>query len=110
MSETVHGRYVLRTLDDQPVPATYADQPNFKLEFMRGVVVLREDLSFTDSTEIRRTENQIARRTVDVAEGSYTRAGNTINLSSTRGERYSMTFGGRTLTQSLGGVTLTYRK
>lgn len=107
---TVPGRYVLRTLDDQPLPAVYADQPNFRLEFIRGVVTLQKDLSFTDSTEIRRTENQLARRVVDVAEGTYTRDGVNVNLSSTRGERYTMTFGGRTLTQRLGGATLVYHK
>src|SRR5262245_27263226 len=90
-SFTLHGRYTLRTVDDEALPAVMADQPNLRIEFMRGVVTLNQDLSFTDSTEVRRTEGSFVRRVIDVAAGTYTQAGDVVNLSSTRGEHYSMT-------------------
>ena len=107
---TVQGRYTLRTLDDRPLPAVFTEVSNLKLEFMRGVITLQPDLTFTDSTEMRRTENALARRIIDVAEGTYTRNGNVISLSSSRGEHYEVTFGGQTLTQDLAGVILIYRR
>ena len=58
LPETTDGRYTLRTVDDLPLPAIITDIPNFKVEFIRGIVTLEPDMSFTDSTEVRRTENQ----------------------------------------------------
>jgi hypothetical protein len=111
-SFTLHGRYTLRTVDDEPLPAVMSEQPNLRIEFMRGVVTLNQDLSFTDSTEVRRTESTLVRRVIDVAAGTYTRAGDVVNLNSTRGERYSMTIGSssQSLTQQLAGSVLIYRK
>jgi hypothetical protein len=109
-TDTLHGRYVLRTLDDRPLPAVFSEQTNLKVVFLSGVITLQPDLSFTDSTEIRRTEGQLVRRIVDVAEGSYSRNANSINLRSTRGENYTLAFSGQTLTQNLAGVVLIYRR
>ncbi|MGH7467273.1 MAG: hypothetical protein ACRENP_04735 [Longimicrobiales bacterium] len=107
---TVHGRYLLRTIDERPIPAVFTEQANLKLEFMRGVITLQADLTFTDSTEIRRTENQLVRRVIDVAEGTYTHNQDVINLRSTRGENYNVSFFGQSLTQNLAGIILVYRR
>ena len=107
---TIFGRYSLRTVDGQAVPVILTDIPNFKVEIMTGTIFLNADNTFTDSTEIRRTDGQVARIVTDVAHGSYVRTGPTIDLSSTRGEHYSMTLADRTLTQNLGGNILLYRK
>jgi hypothetical protein len=107
---TVYGRYVLRTLDGDAVPAVFTDATNFKLEIMKGVVTLNQDHTFTDSTDVRRTEGTLVRRVVDVAAGTFEHNGAVITLSSTRGERYTMTFSDRTLTQNLGGSILVYRR
>ena len=110
VADTTEGRYTLRTVDDQPLPAVIADVPNFRVEFMRGIVTLQSDLSFTDSTEVRRTENQVVRRVIDVAAGTWSRTGNIVTLNSTRGEHYTMTLSGRELRQTLAGSTLLYKK
>ena len=107
---TIFGRYLLRSVDGQAVPAIMTDIPNFKVEIMTGTIFLNNDNTFTDSTEIRRTDGQVARIVTDVAHGSFVRTGDTIDLSSTRGEHYSMTIADRTLTQNLGGSVLLYRK
>jgi hypothetical protein len=107
---TVYGRYVLRTLDGDVVPAVFTDATNFKIEIMKGVVTLNTDHTFTDSTDVRRTEGTLVRRVIDVAAGTFAQNGGVVTFSSTRGERYTMTFADRTLTQNLGGSILVYRR
>ena len=107
---TIFGRYSLRTVDGEAVPVILTDIPNFKVELMTGTIFLNADNTFTDSTQIRRTDGQVARIVTDVAHGSFVRSGDIIDLSSTRGERYSMTIADRTLTQNLSGNILLYRK
>ena len=108
--DEVHGRFLLRTIDGKPLPQVYADLPNFRLEFISGRIVLHEDGSFADSTELRRTESGLVRRVIDVAEGTFVQAGDTIKLESTRGEHYFMIFANPNLTQNLGGRLLVYRR
>ena len=107
---TIFGRYSLRTVDGEAVPVILTDIPNFKVEIMTGTIFLNADNTFTDSTEIRRTDGQVARIVTDVAHGSFVHNGATIDLNSTRGEHYSMTLADRTLTQNLGGNILLYRR
>ncbi len=107
---TIHGRWVLKTMDGAPVPQVYAEVTNFRLEIVGGTLVLREDNTFSDSTDLRRTENQLLRRVIDVAEGNWVQVGDTIKLSSTRGERYHMIFSNQSLRQNLGGKILLYKR
>jgi hypothetical protein len=107
---TIHGRWRLRTMDGEPLPYVYAEVTNFKLEFVSGSLTLREDNTFSDSTDLRRTEYQIARRIIDVAEGNWTQVADTIKLNSTRGEHYFMVFSEQTLKQDLGGKILLYKR
>lgn len=106
----VPGRYVLKTMDGSPVPAVFTDITNFRLEFMGGVVTLKDDGTFTDSTDIRRTESGAVRRYTDVAAGTWAQVADTVKLSSTRNERYQMTVNSRELHQTLGARLLIYRK
>ena len=97
-------------MDGEPVPHVYTEVTNFKLEFVGGSLTLREDNTFSDSTDLRRTENQVAHRVIDVAEGNWVQAGDTLKLNSTRGEHYFMLFSAQSLTQNLGGRILLYRR
>ena len=107
---TIHGRWVLKSMDGAPVPQIYAEVSNFRLEIVRGTLVLNEDNTFSDTTDLRRTENQLLRRVIDVAEGTFAQVGDTIKLSSTRGEKYFMIFAEQSLRQNLGGRILLYRR
>jgi hypothetical protein len=107
---TIHGRWVLKTMDGAPVPQVYAEVSNFKVEIVRGTLVLREDNTFSDTTDIRRTENQLLRRVIDVAEGNWFQVADTLKLNSTRGERYFMIFSNQSLRQNLGGRILLYKR
>lgn len=67
---TIFGRYSLRSVDGEAVPVIMSEVPNFKLEIMTGTILLNNDNTFTDSTELRRTDGQVARIVTDVARGS----------------------------------------
>ena len=107
---TIHGRWRLKTIDGEPLPQVYAEVTNFKLEFVGGSLTLRQDNTFSDSTDLRRTENAVAHRVIDVAEGNWAQAGDTLKLNSTRGEHYFMLFSEQTLKQDLGGKILIYKR
>jgi hypothetical protein len=107
---TIFGRYSLHSVDGLRPPATMTEIPNLKLEIMTGMITLNSDNTFTDSTEMRRTDGAVARRYSDVAHGSFVHAGESIALSSSRGEHYSMAIEGRSLTQNLSGTILVYRR
>lgn len=109
-TDQIFGRYPLRRMNGEELPQVYTDLPTFRLEIVRGVITLNPDSTFADSTELRRIENSQTRRVIDVAEGRFELIGDTLHLRSTRGERYSMHFTSRTLTQQLGGSILVYRK
>ena len=107
---SIHGRWVLKSMDGAPVPQVYAEVSNFRLEIVRGTLILNPDNTFSDTTDIRRTENQLLRRVIDVAEGTFMHVGDTIKLSSTRGEKYFMIFVDQSLKQNLGGKILLYKR
>lgn len=109
-AEPVFGRYVLASVDGSALPATYVDQPNLKLEFIRGVLRLNQDGTFVDSTEVRSTANNASRRAFDVASGTFVHTTERVDLTSTRGEHYFMTISSRMLKQELGGMVLVYRR
>ena len=106
------GRYTLRTINGDVVPALVFENNSARLEFESGALRLNRDNSFTDSTDVFvafRTGE--IRRTTDVAAGIYRFAGDTVYFDSTRGEHYFMVFQiAGSLTQELAGARLVYRK
>jgi hypothetical protein len=106
------GRYTLRTINGDLVPALVFENNSARLEFEGGALRLNRDNSFTDSTEVFVTfKTGEVRRTTDVAAGIYRFAGDTVYFDSTRGEHYFMVFQiAGSLTQELAGARLVYRK
>ena len=113
------GRYTLRTMNGRPVPAIQNETANGRLEFLSGALRLNADNTFTDSTEIRVTPmfrgsplpGGEIRHTYDVAWGLHRISGDTVYLSSIRGERYFMVFqAAGSLRQQLAGTDLQYRR
>jgi hypothetical protein len=112
-------RYVLRSIDGRVVPTIFQESATSRLEFLSGAIRLNADGTFTDSTEIRVTPmfhgQPLAGGEVqhhfDVAWGLHRLGGDTVYLSSLRGEEYYMVFGASgSLTQQLGGAVLNYRR
>ena len=114
-----YARYLLRAIDDRQVPTIYLETANSRLEFLAGALRLNQDGTFTDSTEIRVTPmfrgqpiagGEVIHR-YDVAWGLHKFAGDTVYLTSLRGEHYHMVFtASGSLTQELVGARLLYRK
>ena len=113
------GRYRLRTLNGRAVPTIQTENANARMEFLSGTLRLNSDNTFTDSTEIRITPmfrgeplpGGEVRHYYDVAWGLLNISGDTVYLSSIRGERYHMVFqASGSLTQELAGNVLQYRR
>lgn len=114
-----YGRYVLRTVNGNTVPTVQSENANGRLEFLSGSLRINADNTFTDSTEIRVTPmfrgeplpGGEVQHYYDVAWGLHRISGDTVYLSSIRGERYFMVFqASGSLTQDLSGNRLQYRR
>lgn len=114
------GRYTLRSINGQGLPAVVVENANSRLEFLSGSLRLNPDQTFTDSTELKVTPlyrgEPLAggeiKRTTDVAYGLFRIAGDSVYFDSLRGEHYAMVFhvAGTSLDQELAGSVLVYRK
>lgn len=107
------GRYTLRSINGAQPPAHVYENAVARIEFLSGAIHLSQDLSFVDSTRLRvsRTSDGATQLTVDVASGNFRFAGDTVHLTSLRGESYYMTFSSSgSLVQLLLGNVLVYRK
>ena len=105
------GTYTLRTVNDQALPATVGTENNVRLDIVSGSVILLANGSFRDSTEYRLVSGSTSVTESDVFAGTYTRNGGVVQFTVDSGGAYTMSFtGGTTLTQTLEGVVLVYRK
>ena len=107
------GRYTLRRINGGDLPRAVYQNAVAQIEFVSGALVLRDDLTFIDSTHVRvfRTREGDTFTSVDVASGTFRLTADTLYLQSTRGEEYFMTFGSsQSLLQELEGSILLYRK
>ena len=112
-TEERFGRYTLRTINGDGVPALVFESTSTRLEFISGALRLNRDNSYTDSTDVKVTplKGGDLRRVIDVSAGTYRFAGDTVFFDSTRGEHYHMVFQlAGSLTQQLAGAVLVYRK
>ncbi|HEY0305980.1 MAG TPA: hypothetical protein VGC44_13500 [Longimicrobiales bacterium] len=107
------GRYTLRRINGAAPPGAVLESSVARLDFLSGILHLRADLSFVDSTRLKVTplRGGEVQTVTDVAAGTYRISNDTLHLQSTRGEEYHMvrqTAG--SLVQDLSGVILIYRK
>jgi hypothetical protein len=117
--DSVYARYTLNTIDGRRVPTIFQETASGRLEFLSGALRLKEDGTFTDSTEIRVTPmfhgeplqgGEVIHR-YDVAWGLHRLSGDTVYLSSVRGEQYFMVVqASGSLSQELAAAVLTYRR
>jgi hypothetical protein len=115
-----YGRYTLRSINGNGLPAVVIESANSRLEFLSGALRLNPDQTFTDSTDLKVTPlfrgeplaGAEIRFTTDVAYGLFRIAGDSVYFDSLRGEHYAMVFHatGSALNQDLAGSVLLYRK
>ena len=111
--EDFYGRYTLRRINGIAPPGAVLESSVARLDFLSGIIHLRNDLSFVDSTRMKVTplRGGDVQTVTDVAAGTYRVSNDTLHLESTRGEKYHMLFQtAGSLVQDLSGVILVYRK
>ena len=107
------GRYTLRQIDGRALPGVVADGSIARVVIRKGVLRLKENGIFVDSTELQITTKLDNRTTLstDVASGLYTVSDDTVYFRSVNrpGEHYYMVHATeRSLLQELGGALLLY--
>ncbi|HUF50854.1 MAG TPA: hypothetical protein VMN60_08485 [Longimicrobiales bacterium] len=108
---TVVGSYSLRTINEQAPPVTIYQDSQGRVEITGGSVNLNADGTFTDRTDIRIVSGTTSLADTEIASGTYVHSGGTVQLRTSDGDVYSMSFsGGNTLTQTIEGFVVVYRK
>jgi hypothetical protein len=108
---TVAGTYSLRTVNGQPLPFLFVDQPGLRVEVISDEYMLNANGTFTTTITLRETEDTVVTTTSDSYSGQWLIDGNNINLNSVEVGREQASFSnGNTLTFALVGVTLVYQK
>lgn len=114
-SGLVSGNFALRTANGTAVPTVATQDQTGVFEVLSGRIILRTDMSFTDSLTARFTPTGgTVQPLVDVREGFYTQTGNNITLSfATTGGvlTYSVTWiDANTLAYSEPSLSLIYKR
>ena len=112
--ESIEGTYTLQTMAGRSLPAILLQDESGKFEITSGSIVLRAPNAFTMSLTFRQTVGtQMTSETIE-ADGTWTRSGATVTLTSD-GEAVLATLSGRTLTligdaEDLGTIEWVFRR
>ena len=109
VTDTFAGSYVLRTIDGFPPPQIVEENGDSVFSIRSGVVLLREDSTFVDSTDVQFIIDGVVTDTVDVARGFIRTTGGSLTFYA-GSNAYSMVRDDNTLTQNFSGTVLVYRK
>lgn len=107
------GRYTLARINGDALPVLVVETPVAELYFLRGELMLNNDGSFSDITDMRRQAKPSGTLQFpsDTTRGTYRMVEDTVFLTTTGGAFYRMTFqASGSLVQELVGNTLTYRQ
>jgi hypothetical protein len=108
---TLAGRYDLRGINDDQLPATLLRTSDREIEVLSGSVVLGEDSTFVDERSYRTSlSGSLSVLTADTIRGSFSVVGDKISFSPTIGEGYEMVWAGTVLTFYAEGVAYHYRR
>lgn len=107
------GDYPMRSIDGNPPPQIVAEDTTGRLSILAGMVRLKANKSFVDSTDIQfvSSTGQVA-TSVEVARGTWLTSHDTLFLSPVGSPSYYMvvTVSGIELTQDFDGIRLVYRR
>lgn len=103
------GAYPLRTVDGNPLPQIVFSDADGHESIVGGLVVLREDNTYVDSTEVQIVTSGSVTLRHDVARGPYRIAGDSVFFAF-QGAEYSMAIDGAELVQDFNGIELVYRR
>jgi hypothetical protein len=103
------GQYPLRSVNGNPPPQIVLSDADGTVSFVGGLVILRADGTFRDSTDIEIVTSEGVARTFDVGSGTYRLSNDTVFFTIGQSE-YVMVRNGVELRQDFDGIELVYRR
>jgi hypothetical protein len=103
------GAYPLRTVDGNPLPQIVVSNADGTESIVGGLVLLRQDNTYVDSTEVQIVTSSGVTLRQDVARGPYRIAGDSVFFAF-QGAEYAMALDGAELVQDFNGIELVYRR
>lgn len=105
------GFYTLQTVNGMSPPLVVDQNSNGRLEVVGGSLELRGDLSYTETAELRDIPTGRPPQTVsNSVNGTFRLTGQTVRFQTARGELFSGTLAGDTLTYAIPGFVLRYQR
>ena len=105
------GEYALRTIDGNPPPQIVFTSAEGTLSFVGGLVVLRANGSYVDSTEVEIVTSSGVARQYDVGRGTYRISNDSVFFKGDgAATEYAMVRNGVELVQQFDGIELVYRR
>lgn len=104
------GTYTLQTVNGGGLPFTVVQVGANRLEITAGRITLNADNTLSGSLTTRETVNGAVTTEQGLETGTYVRNGTNISYQTSDGETGAMTLSGSSLTQTIEGLTLVYRK
>lgn len=105
--ETIAGKYVLKTVNNQPMPFVVFEEPGYKLEVTYSDYVLSNNGTFTNNVTWRETDQGVVTTEQDASSGTYTANGSTLSFVSPDGDPFQGTLAGNKLTVTVSEDGLT---
>lgn len=96
--DTVAGKYVLKTVNDKPLPYVAFNEGGYKLELTYSDYVLTTSGTYTSHVTLRETDNGVVTTESDSFTGTFTENGSSLSFVSPGGDRFQGTREGNRLT------------
>lgn len=109
----VEGTYTLTTVGGQSLPFTIQEvDADNRIDVLAGVIVLDDDGTFTDETDLNVVVDGVASTEPVDAAGTYVVSGTTITFTPTAGSAYSAVIDASagTITQNVEGTAFVYTR
>lgn len=105
------GEYALRTIDGNPPPQIVFTNAEATISFVGGLVLLRANGTYVDSTEVEIVTATTVARQHDVGRGTYRVSNDSVYFKGeTTATEYAMVRNGAELVQQFDGIELVYRR
>ena len=96
--DTLEGAYVLKTVNNTPLPFVGYEEPGYKLEIISSTWTLTAGGTFTSVATWRETESGAVTTTTETSNGTFTANGPNLSFVSPGGDLFTGTRVGKTLT------------
>jgi hypothetical protein len=95
--EAIEGTYALKTMAGQSLPVTVLEDETGKYEITAGSVTLTAPNAFTLSLTFRQTSGTDVNTLTSDVDGTWTRSGDSVTLTTSEGDSIVATLSGQTL-------------